>query len=250
MQFAQNKLLNGFEVHSTDEIRESLELGIDPNALIDGKTPMMWLIEMYYRSNTFSECVRTLVSAGARLEDSCLLAVLLDDSDLLRSEMAKDRDCITRRIELRCAFTPLMGATLLHVAAEYGLVNAASTLLELGADPNAKANVDQFGFNGHTPIFHTVCQHRNCCKPVLELLLSHGADPCVQLSGISWGKGFEWETTIFDPTPMSYAQAGLHKQFQRAENDVYENIRLLAKASRRPLPDDLNVPNRYLHASD
>ena len=68
----------------------------------------------------------------------------------------------------------------------------------------------------------------------------------VRLAGITWGKGFDWATTIFDTTPVSYAQAGLLPQFQRDERDVYENIKLLAQASGRVLPEELNVPNKYL----
>lgn len=135
---------------------------------------------------------------------------------------------------------------MLHVAAEFGLVKAAATLLEAGADVEARAAVDDFGFNGHTPIFHTVCQNRNHCQPVMRLLLERGAKADIRLAGITWGKSFEWETTIFDATPLSYAQAGLLPQFQRDERDVYENIKLLAKASGRGLPEEPNVPNKYL----
>src|SRR5258708_28027973 len=145
-----------------------------------------------------------------------------------------------------CAFTALLGASLLHVAAEFGLVRAAATLLEAGADVEAKAATDEYGFNGHTPIFHTVCQHRNHCQPIMRLLLEHGAKADIRLAGITWGKGHSLETTVFDATPVSYAQAGLLPQFQRDEHDVYENIKLLTPASGRQIPDELNVPNRYL----
>jgi len=47
-----------------------------------------------------------------------------------------------------------------------------------------------------------------------------------------WGKGFDWETTIFDVAPISYAQAGLLPQFQRDERDLDENIRC---RPRRPV---------------
>lgn len=60
------------------------------------------------------------------------------------------------------------------------------------------------------------------------------------------GERFDWETTIFDATPVSYAQAGLLPQFQRDERDVYENIKLLTHASGRAIPEELNVPNMYL----
>lgn len=246
MPTPQGTLLLGFETHSVEKIRAALEMGVDVNGLIDGKTPLTWLIEMYLRSPRFSDCVRNLMQAGARCPDSGLLAVLLDDAEMLRGGLRKNPALVRHRVDLRCAFTPLIGASLLHVAAEFGVINTAQTLIEAGADVEAKAAVDDYGFNGHTPLFHTVCQNDNHCQPVMRLLLEHGANAGIRLPAITWGKGFEWETTIFDVTPISYAQAGLLPQFQRNERHVYENIRLLAHASGRILPEELNVPNKYL----
>ena len=131
---------------------------------------------------------------------------------------AKTPSLVHRPVNIRCAFTPLLGASLLHVAAEFGLVRAATVLIEAGADVNAKAAVDDYGFNGHTPIFHTVCQRGNHCQPVMQLLLKHGAKADIRLAGITWGKSFEWETTIFDATPVSYAQAvTVCRSFRRDE---------------------------------
>jgi hypothetical protein len=244
----QEILLLGFEIHSTEKIQEALAAGIDANAFLNGKTPLLLLVEMYFRSPKFSDCVRCLVQAGAHCSDPGLLAVLLDDPDLLRAELRRNPALIHQRVDIRCAFTPLLGASLLHVAAEFGLVRVAAALLEAGADMEARAAADDYGFNRHTPIFHAVCQHRNHSQPVLRLLLEHGAKADTRLEGITWGKDFDWETTIFDATPISYAQAGLLPQFQRDERDVYENIRLLAQASGRALPETLNVPNKYLHS--
>jgi hypothetical protein len=248
MPTPQETLLLGFETHSTKKIQEALAAGIDVNGLLDGKTPLTLLVEMYLRSPAFPDCVRYLMQAGARCPDAALLAVLLDDTELLRAELQKNPSLIHHRVDIRCAFTPLLGASLLHVAAEFGLAGAAAALIEAGADVDAKAAVDDFGFNGHTPIFHTVCQNRNHCQPVLRLLLEHGAKADIRLAGITWGKSFDWETTIFDATPVSYAQAGLLPQFQRDERDVYENIKLLTQASGRVIPRELNVPNKYLRS--
>jgi hypothetical protein len=246
MPTPRDTLFLGFETHSTQKIQEALAGSIDVNGLLDGKTPLTWLVEMYLRSPKFSDCVRCLVQAGARCPDSGLLAVLLDDADLLGAELRKNPSLIHHRVDLRCAFTPLAGATLLHVAAEFGQVRAAEALINAGADLEAKAAVDDYGLNGHTPIFHSVAQRGNHCQPVLRMLLKHGAKADLRLAGIIWGKSFEWETTIFDATPISYAQAGLLPQIQRDERDIYENIRLLAEASGRVIPKELNVPNKYL----
>ena len=238
----------GCEIHSTEKIQAALAAGLEINGLLDGKTPLTWLVEMYLRSPEFSECVRCLVDAGARCPEPGLLAVLLDDAEMLRAELRHQPALICSQVDIRSAFTPLRGASLLHVAAEFGLVKAATTLLEAGADVEAKAAMDEYGFNGHTPIFHTLCQRGNHCQPVLRLLLAHGAKADVRLAGITWGKSFEWATTIFDATPLSYAQAGLLPQFGRDERDVYANIKLLAQAAGRVLPEELNVPNKYLQA--
>jgi hypothetical protein len=248
MPSPQHTLLLGFETHSVKTIREGLAAGADVNGLIDGRTPLTWLMEMYLRSPKFSECVQCLVDAGAQCPDAGLLAVLLDETDALRAELRANPSLIRKRVDIRCAFTPLVGASLLHVAAEYGLANAASVLIEAGADVEAKAAVDDYGFNGHTPIFHTVNQRGNLGQPVLRLLLEQGAKADVRLVGITWGKSFEWETTIFDVTPIAYAQAGLLPQISRDEGDLYENIRLLAQSVGRRLPEDLNVPNKYLRS--
>jgi ankyrin repeat protein len=246
MQSPEETLLSGFEIHSTEKIEEALAAGIDPNALIEGKTPLTLLVEMYYRSPAFSDCVECLVRAGAQCAEPGLLEVLLDEPKLLNAVLADNPALVQRTVDIRCAFTPLLGASLLHVACEFGLLHSATALLAAGANVDAKAGFDLYGFNGQTPIFHTVCQHRNHCQPVMQLLLQHGAKPDVRLAAITWGKSFEWETTVFDPTPVSFAQAGLLPQFQRSEVDVYENIRLLTSAAGRILPDNLNVPNSYL----
>jgi ankyrin repeat protein len=132
------------------------------------------------------------------------------------------------------------------VAAEYGNLDAARALVEAGADVNASAAVDEHGLNGHTPLFHTVNSNRNRSEPIMRLLLAAGAKPDVRVAGITWGKGYEWETTFFDVTPISFAQMGLLPQVHRTERDIYANIRLLLAAAGRKVPPLDNVPNRYL----
>lgn len=80
----------------------------------------------------------------------------------------------------------------------------------------------------------------------MRLLLDAGARSDVQLAGITWGKGFEWETTCFDITPVSYAQLGLLPQMHRNEQDIFDNVRILLASAGRSVPPLDNVPNRYL----
>lgn len=239
--------LYGAETHSVGRIEAALARGLDPNGKLRHNTPLEWLIEMYPRTPRFSECVRELVDAGAECDDPTLLAVLLDDVEMLRARIVADPERLETPVSLTSAYTSLTGATLLHVAAEFGLVGAARTLLELGADVDARTAVDEHGLDGQTPIFHTVCSNLNHGQAVLRLLLEHGADTEVRLAGLVWGRCFPWETVVFEPTLLSYAQAGLYPQFHRREEDVYANIALVLEATGRVMPPLVNVPNEYVH---
>ena len=83
-------------------------------------------------------------------------------------------------------------------------------------------------------------------RPLLETLLAAGARVDVRVPALTWGRGFEWETELFDLTPISYAQCGLLPQFHRRERDICGNVALLLAAAGRPAPAFGNVPNRYL----
>lgn len=240
-------LLCAFEGHAVDDIRRILDAGFDARSTIKGKSVVTHLIEMYTRSDRFPDCLRMLLDHGATIDDDGLRAVLLDDVDALNEAARRDPTLPSRRHSLACAFSPLEGATLLHVAAEYGHMHVARALIDFGAEVDARAAVDEHGLNGHTPLFHTVNSNANRSAPLMRLLLEAGARPDVSLPGIVWGKGFEWETFCLDVTPISYAQLGLLPQFQRTERDIYDNIRVLMEAAGRRVPAFDNVPNRYLH---
>src|SRR5579862_7643415 len=229
-------LLTAFEIHSVERIRAILDAGVDVRSKINGKTPVNSLIEMYSRSDRFPDCLRLLLEHGAELDDPKIASVLLDDPGALEAAVRRDRTLLAHRTSMICAFTPLVGASLLHVAAEYGHLKAARKLLELGAEIDAPAAVDEYGMNGHTALFHTVNSNANRSEPVMRLLLEAGARTNILLPGITWGKGFEWETTCFDVTPITYAQFGLLRQMQRTEEDSYANIRTLLKAANRRIP--------------
>ncbi len=234
------------EIHSVARLRAVLDAGFDVRAPIAGASPVTTLVEMYYRSDAFPACLALLLAAGGTLDDSALAPVLLNDPDALRAALVANPTLVHHRTSLRCAFTPLDEATLLHVAAEYGHHAVAEVLLAHGADVDARAALNADGLNGHTPLFHTVNSNANRSAPLMVLLLAHGARPDVLLRGVTWGRGFPWATTCFDVTPIAYAQLGALPQFQRDEVELAANVRALLAAAGRPIPTDLNVPNRYL----
>ncbi len=246
MPSLKGEFFTAIELHSVERLRAVLDAGFDPRVRIDDKTPVNWLTEMYGRSAQLSACLQVLLDHGAVLDDPLTAPVLLNDAAALKSGIQANPSLLAHRTTLVCSFTPLVGASLLHVAVEYGNLEAARVLIESGADVNARAAVDENGFNGHTPLFHAVNQNPRQTTDMLRLLLAAGAKTDVWLPGLVWGRGFEWETTFFDITPLSYAQMGLTSQMHRRELEIYENIKLLLAAAHRPVPPLRNVPNRYL----
>lgn len=239
-------LLSAFDGHDIEGVRAALVAGADASSPIRGKLPIYWLLEEYHRTDRLSDCLRLLFDHGAVLDDDMLRPVLLNDPVGIKTLHAVYATILDHRTTLTSAFTSLIGVTLLHVAAEYGHFEAAKALIELGADVNARAEVNEHGLNGHTPIFHTVNSNANRSAPLMELLLEAGARCDIRLDGIEWGKGYEWETVFFDVTPVSYAQIGLMPQLRRRDADIYANIERMIKALARKMPTLNNIPNRYL----
>jgi ankyrin repeat protein len=246
MPQSTQQLLAAFDGHNIQAISAALTAGADACSPVNGKLPIEWLLEQYTRSERLIDCLRLLIERGAVFPDPHLAPVLLDDAAAIRAAVAVDSALLKHRTTMVSTFTSLVDVTLLHVAAEYGNLNAARTLIELGADINAAAGLTEHELNGHTPLFHTVSSNANRSAPIMKLLLEAGADSEFRVQGIEWGKGFQWETIFFDVTPISYAQLGLMPQVHRQEQDIYANIACLMKAAGRSMPPLVNVPNQYL----
>jgi hypothetical protein len=236
-------LLGEFEEHSPAGIRALLAAGVSPTEPIDGKRPIDVLIEMYLRSSRFAECLQIMLDAGATLGAPLLEALLLDDDAALRGLSRED---LGRKMNPLCAFTSCRGVTALHICAEFNSTRCARVLLETGADVNARADVDQHGLGGHTPLFHAVNSIFNYSRPMMEILVNAGADLDTRVPSLLWGESMSWETVVYDVTPISYAQCGLYRQFHRREEDVYSNITYLHRKRFGSEPPTRNVPNKYL----
>jgi ankyrin repeat protein len=88
------------------------------------------------------------------------------------------------------------------VAAEYGILEAATLLLGRGADVNARGTVDPAGVGGQTAIFHAATQFGDVGLPLVRLLLDRGADLSVRarLPG-----HYESPGEVVECTPLGYA---------------------------------------------
>jgi hypothetical protein len=241
------QILYSIEVHSADGIQNYFEAGGDPNEVHDGVPLFTSMIEMYTRTPRFKECVNVFVRTGLVFENEELLAVFLDDAEKLESIISVRPSVVTETFSLfNNTYTPLTGGSLLHFCAEYNSVNCAKLLIQSGADVNAKAALDEFGFGGHTPIFHTVNQNSNNSADMMNLLLENSADLSLTVKGIIWGKGYEWETWIPSVNPVSYAMMGLLPQMHRKETTITSVVSVLVKKAYGIDYKPVNVPCAYL----
>jgi hypothetical protein len=240
------KIINDIEMHSVEGIKECFKNGVDPNKKFRGEPLIYELTSEYLRSDRFKDCVKAFVDYGLVFDDKVLLSVLLDDGLALEHQLSADPAAVNKLYTLRCAFTPLYEVTLLHICAEFNHVACGEVLIKTGVDINARAGVDENGFGGQTPIFHTVNQIRNHSAEMLNLLLATSPDLQIPVKGIIWGKGYPWETLIPAVNPVSYAMMGLLPQMHRNESEISKTVSLLLKAAfgiDYVLP---NVPNAYL----
>lgn len=240
------KIVGDIEEHSVDGIIECFKNGIDPNNQFKNEPLIYELTSEYLRGPRFKDCVRAFVEHGLIFEDKVLLSVLLDDASALEELLKKNANAINKPYTLRCAFTPLHEVSLLHVCAEYNHVQSAEVLMKYGADVNAKAGKDQYGFGGQTPIFHTVNQIHNNSSDMLNFLLSRSADLLYTVPGLIWGNGYEWQTLVPAVNSLSYAMMGLLPQMHRNENVITEVVSLLLKKAYNIDYIEQNMPNKYL----
>ena len=195
-------------------IKWLLEHGANPNCARQGRkhpgTALDYVIGTYGRSPQLGECMDFLVEAGGKTKYNIppVLDLLRGRQDLLAKHLDLDPTLGTRRFpELDFGSTgarrlKLQGTALLHVAAEYGNVAAARLLVERGADVNARADIDEHGVGGQTPIFHAATQFFDGGLPMTHFLVERGADLSLRakLPG-----HYERPDEFVECTPLGYA---------------------------------------------
>ena len=189
-----------------------LEHGADPNCPKPGRrtTAMDYLIGTYVRSSELGRCLDLLIKAGgiSRYNLPGVLDTIQDRVDRLAEQLDSNPGLVRERFPgLDCGSTGarrllLHGATLLHVAAEYGSTAAAQLLIDRGAEVNARADVDAAGVGGQTPIFHAVTQFEDRGLAMAQLLLDRGAQLSVR---VNLPGHYERPDEVVECTPLGYA---------------------------------------------
>ena len=241
-----NDLIIQIELHSVEGIRKCFSREISPNDHFRNKPLIYELISEYTRTPRFKDCVKAFVDYGLEFDDKILLSVLLDDAKSLELQIINNPEAVLKQYTLRCAYTPLHEASLLHICAEFNHLACAEVLVNYGADINAKAGVDENGFGGQTAVFHTVNQNSNNSSDILNYLLSKSVDLTITVKGLIWGKGYEWETLIPSVNPISYAMMGLIPQMHRNEITISKVVTTLLKAAYGIDYSAQNIPCAYL----
>ena len=234
------------ELHAAEAIRQCFLQGVNPNDIFKGQPLIDELTSEYTRSPRFKDCVKAFVDFGLQFHDPVLLSVLLNDAESLHQQLGNNKAAVSKKYSLRCAYTPLKEVTLLHICAEFNHRLCAEVLVYYGADINAKAGVDENGFGGQTPIFHTVNQNSNQSADMMEYLLSQLADLKITITGLIWGKGYDWETLIPAVNPISYAMMGLLPQMHRDAVTISSIVSSLLKKEYGIDYIPENVPCKYL----
>jgi ankyrin repeat protein len=201
------------EAVDPEALRWLVDRGANPNCGTSrGRgTALDYVISTYARSpERLSACIDVLLDAGGTTKYNVpgVLDVLRRRFDRLAERLDADSGLAHRRFpELDCGSTGarlllLQGATLLHVAAEFGNVEAATLLLDRGADVNARATVDGAGVGGQTPIFHAATQFDDRGLPMTRLLADRGADLSVR---VKLPGHYERPDEVVECTPLGYA---------------------------------------------
>lgn len=215
----------------------------------DRLAPVAMVLQTYCRNPGKHRCLELFAESGIELPDTPTMAVHRGRIDLLEEHLRRDPGLLTRTFshqeiyppEVGCHEdpslalhgTPLAGTALLHLCVDNDEIEIARWLLEQGADPNVKAEIDAEGFGGHTPLFGCVVSQpyragRRRDDAFARLLLDHGADPNVSASlrkrlrfvedesmheyrdvtPLAWGRRFHDQAWVSPPVMRLLAERG------------------------------------------
>jgi hypothetical protein len=155
-------LQHGADPNCGDEARWKSVGRSHPGSALD------YLLGTYMRGPlTLNASIKLLQDAGGgtRYDEPGVLATIRGEVDRARGLLNDDPALVNRSYPsldigpTAARMLTLSGATLLHVAAEFGQVKVAALLLDRGADVNVPALTEADGLGGQSPIFHAATQN-------------------------------------------------------------------------------------------
>lgn len=141
-----------------------------------GATPMSYTLGAYVRglNDRKHRCIEILLNHGARVPPEItppMLAIHHGDAAGLAAMLDRDPALLScRHPDMPYGNIDLRGASLLHLATEFGEVECLDVLLDRGADVNiASQRID--GVGGQTPVYHAIATINGAGLPLLEHLV-------------------------------------------------------------------------------
>ena len=201
----------------TGKLKWLLDHGANPS---NADHPLELVTHTYSRNENQKAMADLLISGGIESEDTPVMDMHRGRLDLIREKVRSRPSLITDRFDnLATDIYPVGGSwggaslhrtSLLHACVEFGELEAVQLAVDLGADLDARGEPDGDGFGNQTPIFHAVTSFQNVSFPVLEWLISKGAD----LSATAnlrvppfWSDMDRGDVLMENVTPLGYALA-------------------------------------------
>lgn len=206
------------------------------NKYASDNTPMNAVLSTYARGRNEAKhrCIDLLIKHGAQWEDDVIMDIHRGNAEGLAERIRKDRSLIGMHFGSQPnartnGNISLRGATLLHLAVEFGERECVKVLLDHHADLNAPSEIID-GIGGQTPVFHAVATWalavQNESPDLLETLLQKGARTDVKATFRLFGE-------VIEPalTPLEYALRGIDET--KASPAKQRELQLLRGADRK-----------------
>lgn len=192
------------ETLNADGLNLLLELGAEfCDESGDRLAPLGLILQTYSRNpEGRARCLHAAASAGLTLPKTAPFEVLTRDFNALSARLLHQPEAVNRShhlddfypVSLGCSKdrnlalhgAPLEGGTLLHLSVDNGDYEMTAFLLRMGADPSARASLDDEGFGGHTALYGALVSQPfrvgRDSTGLVELLLKAAVDTTLKAS--------------------------------------------------------------------
>lgn len=191
-------VMGSCETLNADGFKFLLDLGAPlTNERGNRLAPLASALQTYSRNTAGKHAIlQMLVDRGYDLPDTPAMALHRGDVKRLEEHFHRDPALLRRPFPMReiyplecgCSeqggmhWTPIAGATLLHLAIDFREREIFEWLLHRGADVNGRALIDDEGFGRHSPLFNAIVNGPDRDITVAKALLSRGADRDVRVN--------------------------------------------------------------------